>query len=78
MVPNWKRPKTRDYITDILDAPPTDEDFEMINYFEELERKEKAINEFLKYLERCFRECPAGDARMTYYRVIKDLKTFLS
>ena len=44
MVPNYKRPKIREYILGILETSPTDEDFDMIEYVENLE-KEKKIND---------------------------------
>lgn len=77
MVPNWKRPSARNYITDILDRPMTDEDLEMINYFEELERKERAIEEFKKHLERAYTTSSPGEAKMAYYTLLKDLRKFV-
>lgn len=77
MVPNWKKPSSREYISDILERPLTDEDLEMIKYFEELERKERAINEFVKHLERRYNESRPGEMKMTYYSMLKELKMFL-
>jgi hypothetical protein len=77
MVPNWKKPSSREYISDILERPLTDEDLEMIKYFEDLERKERAINEFVKHLERRYKESRPGEGKMTYYTIIKELKVFL-
>ena len=78
MVPNWKRPTAREYITNILERPMTDEDLEMIKYFEELERKGRVITNFLFYLEKSAKELKPGEARLTYFTMLKDLKRFLS
>lgn len=41
MVPNYKRPKYRDYIYDVLERPLDDQDLDMITHIEELENKAK-------------------------------------
>lgn len=37
MIPNYKRPRYRDYILDVLECPPDDQDLDMITHIEELE-----------------------------------------
>ena len=37
MIPNYKRPKYRDYISDVLERPLDDQDLDMITHIEELE-----------------------------------------
>ena len=78
MVPKGKRPTAREYITKILERPMGYEDLEMIEYFEELERKERVITNFLFYLEKNAKELKPGEARLTYFTMLKDLKRFLS
>lgn len=37
MIPNYKRPKYREYITDVLERPLDDQDLDMISHIDELE-----------------------------------------
>lgn len=37
MIPNYKRPKYRDYISDVLERPLDDQDLDMISHIDELE-----------------------------------------
>ena len=50
MIPNYKRPQINEYIFDILERPMTDEDLEMINYLQEIEKENKELKKQLEYL----------------------------
>lgn len=45
MIPNYKRPKYREYITDVLERPLDDQDLDMISYIEGLEKENKQIKD---------------------------------
>ena len=51
MVPNYKRPKYRDYIYDVLERPLDDRDLDMIVHIEELENKEIILNTIKVFLQ---------------------------
>jgi hypothetical protein len=69
--------KGTEYIMKLVKRPLSNEAIEMITYFEELERKERAIKEFGKYLQRLSDNSPKGEERMIYFKLYKDLKKFI-
>lgn len=77
MLSEHGQPGAMGYILKLNGGLLSEEDKLMIKYIEELERKERAINQFVKHLERRYNDCAPGEARMTYYSIIKELKVFL-
>lgn len=64
MVPNWKRPTLREYLTKELDRPWTDEDYEMCKYDEARENlmkhlmmRDHQLTNVLKGLDYHLEEC---------------------
>lgn len=78
MLSEQGRPSVRAYILKLKGGFLSEEDDLMINYMENLERKERAVKEFIKYIERRISNTAPGEAKMIYYGIVKDLKKFLS
>lgn len=64
MVPNYKRPSVREYLHDVWETGPTDQDIDMLLYLEECERRSKILDKVLDhpfFTEECPLSCVATD-----------------
>lgn len=65
MIPNYKRPSVREYLHDVWETGPTDQDIDMLLYLEECEKRSKILDEVLDH-PFFTEECPLSVANDDY------------